>query len=126
MKDMEKKDTQRRVITELATTGLQAATKKLGAAASRKQIRKGVSTNIGFIDQLLRLTLMKNNDPDKKMQRNIELGALGVIALNSFYKGFKRKKKLWVLEGVFLTTALAGVILMLELRYNQNQTGKNN
>lgn len=126
MKDMEKKDTQRRVITELTTTGLQAATKKLGATASRRQIRKGVSENIGFIDQLLRLTLMKNNDPDKKMQRNIELGALGVIALNSFYKGFKRKKKLWVLEGVFLTTALAGVILMLEFRYNQNQTGKTN
>ena len=93
---MERKDTKRRMITEIATAGLQAATKKLGATASRKQIRRGVSKNIGLIDQLLRLSLMKNIDPSKKMQRNIELSALGVIALHNFYSGFKRKKKLWV------------------------------
>jgi len=117
---MERKDTKRRMFAELATAGLQAATNKMGAAASRKQIRKGVSQNIGLIDQLLRLTLMKNNNPVKKMERNIELGALGVIALNNFYKGFKRKKKLWVLEGIFLTTVLAGVILVTRLGNGKN------
>lgn len=122
---MEKKDTKSSVISEIATTGLQAATKKLGVRASRKQIRKGVSHNIGIIDQLLRLTLIKNNDPAKKMQRNIELGALGVIALNNFYKGFKRKKKLWVLEGIFLTAALAGVILVTQLASSEKPE-KNN
>jgi len=119
---MERKDTKRKIIAEITTTGLQAATKKLGAAVSRKQIRKGVSKNISLIDQLLRLVTTKNIDPAKKMQRNIELGALGVIALNTFYKGFKRKKKLWVLEGVFLTAALAGAILVTHLVNPKNKT----
>ncbi|MNX11868.1 hypothetical protein [Pedobacter ghigonis] len=122
---MERKDTKRRMITEIATAGLQAATKKLGATASRKQIRRGVSKNIGLIDQLLRLSLMKNIDPSKKMQRNIELSALGVIALHNFYSGFKRKKKLWVLEGIFLTAALGGVILVTQLSNHKHDTDKN-
>jgi len=122
---MERKDTKRRMITEIATAGLQAATKKLGATASRKQIRRGVSKNIGLIDQLLRLSLMKNIDPSKKMQRNIELGALGVIALHNFYSGFKRKKKLWILEGIFLTAALGGVILVTQLSNHKHDPDKN-
>ena len=97
----------------------------MGLWECRKNIIKGFSQNIGIIDNLLRLTLIKNNDPAKKMQRNIELGALGVIALNNFYKGFKRKKKLWVLEGIFLTAALAGVILVTQLASSEKPE-KNN
>jgi len=122
---MEIKNTKRRVISEIATAGLQAATKKLGATASRKQIRKGVSQSIGLIDQLLRLTLMKSIDPSKKMQRNIELSALGLIAMHNFYSGFKQKKKLWVLEGVFLTAALGGVILVTQFGNHKYQPNKN-
>ncbi|QIL40202.1 hypothetical protein G7074_13595 [Pedobacter sp. HDW13] len=121
---MERKDTKRKVITELATAGLQAAAKRLGATASRKQIRKGISQNIGIIDQLLRLTLMKNMDPSKIMKRDIELSALGVIAMHNFYKGFKRNKKLWVLEGIFLSAALAGVILVTQINRSRNKPEK--
>lgn len=52
---MEKKDTKTHLINQITTTGLQTVAKKLGASASKAQIRKGVSKNISLIDELLRM-----------------------------------------------------------------------
>jgi len=114
--DMEKKDTQTRLINEITTTGLQSAAKKLGASASKAQIRKGVSKNISLIDELLCIALIKNKDSSKRVQQRIEFVGLGVIAAHTFYRGFKKKKRLLILEGVFLTAALGGVILATQLK----------
>lgn len=113
---MERKDTKRSLINEITTTGLQTAAKKLGASASKAQIRKGVSKNISLIDELLRIVLIKNKDSSKKTQRNIEFVGLGVIAAHTFYRGIKKKKRLWIFEGVFLTAALGGVLLATQLK----------
>jgi len=114
--DMEKKDTKTRLINEITTSGLQTAAKKLGASASKKQIRKGVSKNISLIDELLNIVLIKNKDSSKRVQRNIEFVGLGVIAAHTFYRGIKKKKRLWIFEGVFLTVALGGVLLATQLK----------
>jgi uncharacterized membrane protein len=114
--DMEKKDTKTRLINEITTSGLQTAAKKLGASASKAQIRKGVSKNISLIDELLRIALIKSKDPSKRMQRNIEYVGLGIMAAHTFYRGLKKKKRLWIFEGVFLTAALGGVLLATQLK----------
>ncbi|MBB4107414.1 MULTISPECIES: hypothetical protein [Pedobacter] len=112
---MEKKDTKTHLINEITTTGLQSAAKKLGGSASKKQIRKGISKNIGLINQLFRIALIKNKDSSKRVERNIELAGLGVIAAHSFYKGFKKKKRLSIYEGIFLTAALGAALLATQL-----------
>jgi uncharacterized membrane protein len=114
--DMEKKETKTRLINEIATTGLQSAAKKLGTSASKKQIRKGVSKNISLIDELLHIALIKNKDSSKRVQRNIEFVGLGIMAAHTFYRGFKKKKRLLIFEGVFLTAALGGVLLATQLK----------
>nr|WP_276898071.1 hypothetical protein [Pedobacter kyonggii] len=113
---MEKKDTKTHLINEIATTGLQTAAKKLGASASKAQIRKGVSKNISLIDKLLRIALIKSKDSSKRVQIDIEFVGLGIIAAHTFYRGFKKKKRLLIFEGVFLTTALGGVLLATKLK----------
>jgi len=119
--DMERKDTKTRLINEITTSGLQTAAKKLGASASKAQIRKSVSKNISLIDELLRIALIKNKDSSKRVQRNIEFVGLGVMAAHTFYRGFKRKKRLWILEGVFITAALGGVLLATQLKAVKRQ-----
>jgi len=114
--DMEKKETKTRLINEIATTGLQNAAKKLGTSASKKQIRKGVSKNISLIDELLHIALIKNKDSSKRLQRNIEFVGLGIMAAHTFYRGFKKKKRLLIFEGVFLTAALGGVLLATQVK----------
>ncbi|MGQ7854343.1 hypothetical protein ACUN24_08850 [Pedobacter sp. WC2501] len=114
--DMEKKDTKTRLINEITTTGLQSAAKKLGTSASKKQIRKGVSKNISLIDELLHIALIKNKDSSKRVQRNIEFVGLGIMAAHTFYRGFKKKKRLLIFEGIFLTAALGGVLLGSQLK----------
>ncbi|TCD23441.1 hypothetical protein EZ456_17720 [Pedobacter psychrodurus] len=118
--DMEKKDTKTHLINEITTAGLQAAAKKLGAEASKAQIRKGVSKNISLIDELLRIVLIKNKDSSKRVQRNIEFIGLGVIAAHTFYRGIEKKKRLWIFEGVFLTAALGGVLLATHFETSNN------
>ncbi|GAA4195677.1 hypothetical protein GCM10022289_00220 [Pedobacter jeongneungensis] len=118
---MEKRETKTQLINEITTTGLQTAAKKLGASATKKQIRKGVSKNLSLIDQLLRIALIKSKDPSKRTQRNMEFIGLGVIAAHSFYKGLKKKKRLWIFEGVFLTAALGGVLLATQLKAAKQQ-----
>ncbi|MBT2563084.1 hypothetical protein J7E50_22905 [Pedobacter sp. ISL-68] len=108
---MEKKDTKTRLINEITTTGLQTVAKKLGALASKAQIRKGISKNISLIDELLCIALIKNKDSSKRIQQYIEFVGLGVIAAHTFYSGFKKRKRLLIFEGVFLTAALGGVLL---------------
>ncbi|MBO9675383.1 MAG: hypothetical protein J7577_18185 [Sphingobacteriaceae bacterium] len=114
-REMEKKDTKRHLINEITTTGLQSAAKKLGASVSKKQVRRGISKNIGLINELFRIALIKNKDSSKKVQRNIELAGLGVIAAHTFYRGFKTKKRLLIYEGIFLAAALGGVLLATQL-----------
>jgi uncharacterized membrane protein len=114
--DMEKKDTKTHVINEITTAGLQTAARKLGASASKKQVRRGISKNISLIDELLRIVLIKSKDSSKRVQQNIEFVGLGVMAVHTFYRGFKKKKRLWILEGVFLTAALGGVLLATQLK----------
>ncbi|WP_316845756.1 hypothetical protein [Pedobacter psychrodurus] len=113
---MEKKDTKTHLINEITTAGLQTAARKLGASASKKQVRRGISKNISLIDELLRIVLIKSKDSSKRVQRNIEFVGLGVMAAHTFYRGFKKKKRLWILEGVFLTAALGGVLLATQLK----------
>jgi len=119
--DMEKKDTKTRLINEITTTGLQTVAKKLGASASKAQIRKGVAKNISLIDELLRIVLIKSKDSSKRTQRNIEFVGLGVMAAHTFYRGFKKKKRLWIFEGIFLAAALGGVMLATELKVAKKQ-----
>jgi len=118
---MEKKDTKTQLINEITTTGLQTAAKKLGASASKAQIRKGVSKNISIIDKLLRIVLIKSKDSSKRVQRDIEFASLGIIAARTFYRGFKKKKRLLIFEGVFLTAALGGVLLATQLKVLKRQ-----
>ena len=118
---MEKKDTKTQLINEITTTGLQTAAKKLGASASKAQIRKGVSKNISLIDKLLRIVLVKSKDSSKRVQSDIEFIGLGVIAAHTFYRGFKKKKRLLVFEGIFLTAALGGVLLATQLKALKRQ-----
>ncbi|KRT18004.1 hypothetical protein ASU31_01560 [Pedobacter ginsenosidimutans] len=113
---MEKKDTKTHLINEITTTGLQTAAKKLGASASKAQIRKGVSKNISLIDKLLRVVLIKSKDSSKRVQRDIEFFGLGVIAAHTFYRGFKKKKRLLIFEGIFLTAALGGALLSTQFK----------
>ena len=119
--DMEKKDIKTRLINEITTTGLQTVAKKLGAPASKAQIRKGVSKNLSLIDELLRIVLIKSKDSSKRTQRNIEFVGLGVMAAHTFYSGFKKKKRLWIFEGIFLAAALGGVLLATELKVAKRQ-----
>lgn len=114
--DMEKKDTKTRLINEITTTGLQAAAKKLGASASKAQVRKGVSKNLSLIDELMHIALIKNKDSSKRVQRNIEFVGLGIMAAHTFYRGFKTRKRLLIFEGIFLTAALGGVLLGSQLK----------
>lgn len=118
---MEKKDTKTHLINEITTTGLQTAAKKLGTSVSKAQIRRGVSKNISLIDKLLRIALIKSKDSSKRLQRDIEFVGLGVIAAHTFYRGFKKKKRLWIFEGVFLTAALGGVLLATQLKALKRQ-----
>ena len=118
---MEKKDTKTHLINEITTTGLQTAAKKLGASASKAQIRKGVSKNLSLIDKLLRIVLVKSKDSSKRVQSDIEFIGLGVIAAHTFYRGFKKKKRLLVFEGIFLTAALGGVLLATQLKALKRQ-----
>ena len=118
---MEKKDTKTHLINEITTTGLQTAAKKLGASASKAQIRKGVSQNISLIDKLLRIVLIKSKDSSKSLQSNIEFVGLGIIAAHTFYRGFKKKKRLLIFEGIFLTVALGGVLLATQLKALKQQ-----
>jgi len=120
---MEKKDTKTHLINEITTTGLQTAAKKLGASASKAQIRKGVSKNISLIDKLLRVVLIKSKDSSKRVQRDIEFFGLGVIAAHTFYRGFKKKKRLLIFEGIFLTAALGGALLSTQFKAVK-QSGK--
>ncbi len=113
---MEKKDTKTQLINEITTTGLQTAAKKLGASASKAQIRKGISKNISLIDKLLRIVLIKSKDSSKRVQSDIEFIGLGIIAAHTFYRGFKKKKRLLIFEGIFLTAALGGVLLATQLK----------
>jgi len=113
--NMEKKDTKTRLINEITTTGLQSAAKKLGTSVSKKQVRRGISKNIGLINELFRIALIKHKDSSKKTQRNIELAGLGVIAAHTFYRGLKTKKRLLIYEGIFLAAALGGVLLVTQL-----------
>ena len=119
--DMEKKDTKIRLINEITTTGLQAAAKKLGASASKAQIKKGVSKHISLIDELMHLALIKNKDSSKRVQRNIEFVGLGIMAAHTFYRGFKTRKRLLIFEGVFLTATLGGVLLATQLKALKRQ-----
>lgn len=119
--DMEKKTTKTHLINEIATTGLQTAAKKLGASASKAQIRKGFSKNISLIDKLLRIVLVKSKDSSKRVERDIEFVGLGVIAANTFYRGFKKKKRLLIFEGIFLTAALGGVLLATQFKALKRQ-----
>lgn len=119
--DMEKKTTKTHLINEIATTGLQTAVKKLGASASKAQIRKGFSKNISLIDKLLRIVLVKSKDSSKRVERDIEFVGLGVIAANTFYRGFKKKKRLLIFEGIFLTAALGGVLLATQFKTLKRQ-----
>jgi uncharacterized membrane protein len=121
--DMEKKDTKTHLINEIATTGLQTAAKKLGASASKAEIRKGVSQNISLIDKLLRIVLIKSKDSSKRVQRDIDFVGLGIIAAHTFYRGFKKKKRLLIFEGIFLTAALGGVLLATQFKATK-QPGK--
>ncbi|MDQ0967959.1 putative membrane protein [Flavobacterium sp. W4I14] len=118
---MEKKDTKTQLINEITTTGLQTAAKKLGASASKAQIRKGVSKNISLIDKLLRIVLIKSKDSSKRVQSDIEFVGLGIIAAHTFYRGFKKKKRLLIFEGVFLTAALGGVLLATQFKALKRQ-----
>lgn len=118
---MEKKDTKTHLINEITTTGLQTAAKKLGASVSKAQIRKGVSKNISLIDKLLRIALIKSKDSSKRLQRDIEFVGLGVITVHTFYRGFKKKKRSLIFEGVFLTAALGGVLLATQLKALKRQ-----
>lgn len=118
---MEKNDTKTHLINEITTTGLQTAAKKLGASASKAQIRKGVSKNISLIDKLLRIVLVKSKDSSKRVQSDIEFVGLGVIAAHTFYRGFKKKKRLLIFEGIFLTAALGGVLLATQLKALKRQ-----
>jgi len=119
--DMEKKTTKTHLINEIATTGLQTAANKLGASASKAQIRKGFSKNISLIDKLLRIVLVKSKDSSKRVERDIEFVGLGVIAANTFYRGFKKKKRLLIFEGIFLTAALGGVLLATQFKALKRQ-----
>ena len=119
--DMEKRDTKTRLINKFTTTGLQTAAKKLGASASKAQIRKGISKNISLIDKLLRIVLVKSKDSSKRVERDIEFVSLGVIAANTFYRGFKKKKRLLIFEGIFLTAALGGVLLATQFKALKRQ-----
>jgi len=118
---MEKKDTKAQLINEITTTGLQTAAKKLGASASKAQIRKGVSQNISLIDKLLRIALIKSKDSSKRVQRDIDFVGLGIIAAHTFYRGFKKKKRLLIFEAIFLTAALGGVLLATQLKALKRQ-----
>ena len=118
---MEKKDTKTHLINEINTTGLQTAAKKLGASASKAQIRKGISQNISLIDKLLRIALIKSKDSSKRVQRDIEFVGLGVITAHTFYRGFKKKKRSLIFEGIFLTAALGGVLLATQLKALKRQ-----
>lgn len=120
---MEKKDTKTHLINEITTIGLQNAAKKLGAAASKAEIRKGVSKNISLIDELLRIALIKSTDSSKRVQRDIEFVGMGVMVAHAFYRGFKKKKRLLIFEGIFLTAALAGALLATQFKAAK-QTGK--
>lgn len=119
--DMEKRDTKTRLINKFTTAGLQTAAKKLGASASKAQIRKGISKNISLIDKLLRIVLVKSKDSSKRVERDIEFVSLGVIAANTFYRGFKKKKRLLIFEGIFLTAALGGVLLATQFKALKRQ-----
>jgi len=121
---METSNTKTRLINEITTTGLQNAAKKLGAPASKKQIRKGVAKNISLIDELLRIVLIKDKDSSKRVQRNIEFVSLGIMAAHTFYRGFKRKKPLWIYEGIFLTAALGGVLLATQHEAVKNKINR--
>ena len=118
---MEKKDTKTHLINEITTTGLQTAAKKLGASASKAQIRKGISQNISLIDKLLRIALIKSKDSSKRVQSDIEFVGLGIIAAHTFYRGIKNKKRLLIFEGVFLTAALGGVLLATQVKALKRQ-----
>ncbi|KQM73018.1 hypothetical protein ASE74_21135 [Pedobacter sp. Leaf216] len=113
---MEKKDTRTHLINAITTAGLQTAAKKIGASASKAQVRRGISKNISLIDELLHLVLVKSKDSSKRVQRNIEFAGLGIIAAHSFYRGFRKKKRLAIIEGVFLTAALGGVLLATQFK----------
>ena len=69
----------------------------------------------------MRIVLIKSKDSSKRVQRDIDFVGLGIIAAHTFYRGFKKKKRLLIFEGIFLTAALGGVLLATQLKALKRQ-----
>lgn len=91
--------------------GLQAVGHGLGMYNTKPAIRKTVNKNIQLVDRIVQLALTPNSAEGKKNIKNIEMASLGAIALYTFFRGIDRKKKSLIIQGTFLSAALAVVAL---------------
>ncbi|RYD80774.1 MAG: hypothetical protein EOP55_01195 [Sphingobacteriales bacterium] len=97
-------------LDDLIIGGLQVAGNAIGLHKSKQQIGKNVAKNIGIVNKVMELAFTKEGNSPYKLQKNVELAGLGVIAAYNFYKGIKRKRKTNVLQGAFLALTLGVVI----------------
>ncbi|MFC4141257.1 hypothetical protein [Pedobacter mendelii] len=107
---MMKTNTRKIELNDLLIDGLQAAGGAMGFHASKRRIGGRVAKNIGIVDQLMKFAFTRKGNSPNKLQKDIELGGLGVIAAYNLYKGIKRKRKSLLLQGAFLTVSLAIVV----------------
>ena len=97
-------------LNNLIIGGLQAAGSAIGLHSSKQRIGKSVAKNISIVDKVMDVAFTKEGNAPYKIQKNVELAGLGLIAAYNFYKGIKRKKTANVLQGAFLALTLGTVV----------------
>ncbi|GAA3962085.1 hypothetical protein GCM10022246_14100 [Pedobacter ginsengiterrae] len=107
---MVKKDTTK-IKNELIISGLQTAGKAIGLHTSKSKTKKTIEKNLSLVNSLMRAGFSHKNDATSRVKKNIELAGMGAIAFYNFYKGIKQKRRAYIIQGAFLSTALIMVIL---------------
>ncbi|MFC4210876.1 hypothetical protein ACFOWA_06775 [Pedobacter lithocola] len=120
---MIKKDSRNIEINKVLLGGLQLAGNAIGRHQSKRTIGRKVANNVGIVNQVLRFALNRKGSSNS-LQKNIELGGLGLIALYNIYRGIRRKRNYLLLQGAFLTVSLAVTVLGSKEKDTLDSTSK--
>lgn len=119
-----KKNTTDQFKKEIVLDGMKAVGHGLGIHATKPAIKSTVAKNMNLVENLLRIAFSKRNTSATKNKRVIELAGMGAIALYTFYRGFERKNKSLIIQGIFLGTALLTVSLATTKNGNKLPNGR--
>ncbi|SES13123.1 hypothetical protein [Pedobacter rhizosphaerae] len=79
---------------------------------SYKSLAKYLARNLVLIDKGFRAVLVSKKKKGEVSRSDIEIAALGILALGSLYKGISQKKKINLLEAAVLGVAFSGFLIL--------------